>query len=65
MPVETVELTGKALVGVAPHIDDIARIAATDAALPVKLGRRRPKARPQCLWFGAYFDRSKARASAH
>lgn len=60
MPVETVELTGKALVGVAPHIDDVARIAANVAALPVKLGRRRPKARPQCLWFGAYFDRSKA-----
>lgn len=60
MPVETVELTGKALLGVAPHIDDVARVAARIAALPVKLGRRRPKARPQCLTFGAYFDPSKA-----
>ncbi len=60
MPVETIELTGKALVGVAPHIDQIERIAASTAALPVKLGRRRLKARPQCLRFGAYFDPSKA-----
>jgi hypothetical protein len=60
MPVETVELTGKALVGIAPQMDEIAKIADTISTLPVKLGRRRPKARPQCLRFGAYFDAVKA-----
>lgn len=60
MAVETVALTGKALLGIAPQLVDNTRFADPGASIPVRLGRRRPKARPQCLRLSAYFDASRA-----
>ena len=60
MSAEYIELTGGAIPGIAPHLIDVARIAGTVSPLRIKLGRRRPKARPPCLRLGVYFDPSRA-----
>ena len=60
MSVETVILTGGGLTGIAPHLGDALLAAEGVSALPVKLGRRRPKARSRCLRFADYFNPTQA-----
>src|SRR5215831_2048111 len=52
MPVETVKLTGNAKFGLAPQFV----AAAPLGPLTVRLGRRRPKARPMALQFASYVE---------